>query len=70
MTEACFFKVTPKNSKIEKICTCVIKSLNNNNNNNNKTIQNIHEEIPGNHIKEPHKIATLGTAHVLRKILV
>jgi hypothetical protein len=40
---------------------------NNNNNNNNKYVSN----IPGNHeVRELQKTAILGTAHILRKVLM
>jgi len=35
-----------------------------------KSFRKYMSNVPGNHeVKEPHKIAILGTAHVLRKVL-
>jgi hypothetical protein len=45
---------------------------NNNNNNNNisKSLRKYVSSIPGNHeVRELQKIAILGTAHILRKVL-
>ena len=48
--------------------TCIrVNNNNNNNNNNNKYVS----KIPGKHeAKELQKTATLGTAHILRKVLM
>jgi hypothetical protein len=43
---------------------------NNNNNNNSKSFRKYVSSIPGNHeVRELQKTATLGTAHILRKLL-
>jgi hypothetical protein len=44
---------------------------NNNNNNNSKQFRQYLNNIPEKHeIKEPQKIAILGTAHILRKVMM
>jgi hypothetical protein len=55
----------------------VVTNNNNNNNNNRgdwdyfKDIKKYVSNIPGNHeVKELQKTAVLGTAHILRKVLM
>jgi hypothetical protein len=44
---------------------------NNNNNNNSKSFRKYVSNISGNHeVKELQKTATLGSAHILRKVLL
>jgi hypothetical protein len=43
----------------------------NNNNNNSKTFRKYVSNLPGKHeVKELQKTAILGTAHILRKVLM
>jgi hypothetical protein len=52
---------------------CHISNNNNDNenNNNNKSFRKYLSSIPGEHeVKELQKTAILGTAHILRKVLM
>jgi hypothetical protein len=57
--------------RINRIVKTELKLNNNNNNNNNITFRNYVSTIPGNHeVKVLQKTAILGTAHILRKVLM